>query len=573
MRKISKKIVFLLVILSLSFFSIGSSYAALTPTQAAGSITGQIDPGRVSTSIGPKQFAPPKAMPKISTETTKELGITDAEKIYLDLHQVIFSGNTVFSNKQLNEIFAVYLHKNISLAQLQALVGQVTASYRAAGYILSKAILPPQEIKKGIVHVQIIEGFIDNVKIEGDVGSSRSLVQAYAQHIIDSRPLKLSVLEKYLLIINDLPDIDAQSVLYPSKSLAGGADLTLIIKKIRFNANLLYNNYGTRYIGPIQTTANASLYSIFAPSDINMGQIVTTPRNELRFGELVHTQPIGSNGLNIGGGTSYTETRPQFVLSPLDIVGRDFNVFGTATYPLIRSRSKNLYLQGTMNYQNVTSTILSSLFYYDLIRSVTVGAVFNNIDSWHGINIINFFIEHGFPILGAADHFYQSRPEGKVLFTKETATISRLQNLSSRFSVLASAQGQYTNVPLLATEQFGFGGPEYGRGYDPSEIVGDKGIGGKLEGRIDTFPELHFLQSVQYYIFYDVGEIWNFDKTNLPPQQSATSIGLGLRFTIIKEISGNLYIAKPLTREVSTMVLLGSNATAPRGFFQLVASI
>src|SRR6185437_9133865 len=78
-----------------------------------------------------------------------------------------------------------------------------------------------------------------------------------------------------------------------------------------------------------------------------------------------------------------------------------------------------------------------------------------------------------------------SNPYGQSDFTKLTFNTSRLQELNDKFSLLAASAGQVSNAPLLVSEQFGFGGPVFGRAYDTSEITGDDGIAASLELRYD----------------------------------------------------------------------------------------
>ena len=180
---------------------------------------------------------------------------------------------------------------------------------------------------------------------------------------------------------------------------------------------------------------------------------------------------------------------------------------------------------------------------------------------------------HGFNILGANQHLLQSRIKGMPNYTKANVTLSRIQGLPWQLSLLGATRGQYSCNPLLATNQFAFGGPDYGRGYDPSEIVGDDGVGFKLELRRDTSYAFRWLAAVQYYVFYDAGIIWNRDGDNLLPKQSATSTGLGARFTFIPQLSGNLFFAKPLTHSLNTQVIMGKDPLKPRAFFQLTFSV
>lgn len=245
------------------------------------------------------------------------------EKIHLKLTKIIFKGNTVFSDAELNEIFNPKYNKTISLADLQELVDAITIKYRDKGYILSRAILPPQSIKNGIVTVQIIEGFISDVKISGNPGRTKRMIEQYGQHIEKSRPFKMQVLERDILLMNDIPGLTVHSVITPSKNIPGGADLTLIVERMHASGYINYNNYGTRYIGPQQTAVSGTIYSYGAPGDSNTVNYTTTARTtELQYYEFNHTQPFGINGLRWTLDGNYTETRPQFILQPLQIVGR-----------------------------------------------------------------------------------------------------------------------------------------------------------------------------------------------------------------------------------------------------------
>ncbi len=498
-----------------------------------------------------------------------------AEKIHFKLSNVSIKGNTVLPSAELLAIFKPYINTTISLAKLQELVTDVTKKYREAGYVLSRAILPPQTIKNGAVQVQVIEGFISKVNITGNPGLALSLLKEYGEQIKQMKPLQFKKLERDMLLMDDLVGISVKSVITPSKDIPGSADLTLVVDRQPVTAFASYDNLGTRYLGPQETTVGFSLNSVLFPGDTNAFRAVTTAQTtQLQFYEITHAQPIGINGTQIVLGGNYSNTKPGFLLRGFDVIGRSFSLFGDLSNAVLRTRSENILLHSGFNYQNVSSTILGTPFYFDRIRSLILGAKFDAVDSWHGANNLGVDLEHGFKIMGAHfDPATQSRPEGVPNFTKYTVKLSRLQGISSRFSLLAAFQVQYAFNPLLATEQYAYGGADFGRGYDPSSIIGDDGLAGKLELRMDTAPELRFLQQIQYYAFYDGGMIWNRDTTNLPAKQSAFSTGFGARFGFMPNLSGNLFIAKPLTLKVATLQASGQNATRCRVFFQITANI
>lgn len=146
-----------------------------------------------------------------------------------------------------------------------------------------------------------------------------------------------------------------------------------------------------------------------------------------------------------------------------------------------------------------------------------------------------------------------------------------MQLVKGPVSLLAVAKGQWAFVPLLSSEQATFGGNPLGRGYDPAELIGDRGAAGSLELRYDYFTS-SYIQYMQFYAFYDIGAIWNILVNDSSPRKvSASSTGLGVRFNFSKYISGNLMWAQPLTKEVAAEELI-QQGWRPRTFFSVVAS-
>jgi hemolysin activation/secretion protein len=573
LRQFYKGIILLVALIS-GADSIAASLANIQQAIGESNAANFVDPGRVSNqiqSITPRMPSVSHApIPKIAHPQVAPLAGSD--KIRLKLNGVIFKGNTIFKDADLQPLLTPLLHKVITLTQLQDLVHQITVKYRQAGYILSHAVLPPQTIKEGIVRIQIIEGFISHINIKGNPGKAQFLLESYGKYAMMSRPLQIHKLERYTLLANDIPGLSVQAVLTPSKSTPGGADLTFVTQRKRGDGYISYDNFGTKYLGPKQVTIGGDLYSLFLPGDSNaLRFIVTTRPHELRYGEFVHGQFLGTNGAHLTVGVNYAETRPRFILEPLMIAGRSKLLYFDVSYPLIRDRENNLIIHSTFNYQNVTSTILGFPFYDDRIRSLVLGFSYDRADSLRGTNTFGLDMTHGFNILGAKQH--EQLSNGHSQYTRFNPTFSRLQALSSRVSVLFFVHGQYSYESLVSTEQFGVGGYDIGRGYDPSEIVGDHGISGKFELRLDTAPQFRLLQAVQYYAFYDMGKVWNIDPVTTTPVPSLTSVGCGARINFMPNLYANFFIARPLTHSVATQLVLGPNDKQIRSFFQITASV
>lgn len=498
----------------------------------------------------------------------------EGDKVHFKLEGVIFSGNTVFTNSELSVLFAEYINKDINLNQLQSIVDLVTKKYHDNGYILSRANLPPQTINKGIVHVEIIEGYVSQISFAGKPANTTSLQKKYANHVLQSKPLKIQVLERNLLLANDLSGMSVKAIINPSKTVKDSADMIFYSTYKPVNAYISYDNFGSRYLGPQEISYGASLNSLLFPGDSNTFHFMTTSTHkEVEYLEFIHYQPIGGSGLNFTIGTNYTQTVPGFVLRDLDVVSRSASIYGNLSYPLIRSRSKNWYVTASANYQNVTSSLLTFPLYQDRFRTLALGTDFDVYDRFQGYDTLSLNLMHGFTLWGADPHFYQSVFNGQPRFTLATFSASRLQPLGSHFSFYAATQGQYSCNVLLAMEQFGFGGPLYGRGYDPYQLAGDRGIDGKAELRFALAPGLKFLDTIQFYLFYDAGMIWLINNIDVSARQDATSTGGGVRIHFTSHVDADLYIGKPLTMPDTALLIIPANGNQARGYFQLTARL
>lgn len=510
-------------------------------------------------------------------ESASPLG-PEAEKIKFKLNGIVLDGNHVYSNEQLAALYKNKLNTTISVAQLVNIVQDITNYYRNNGYILSRAVLPPQHVAGGVVHVRVLEGYIDEVKILGNNKPARvAIVKTYLEKVTQSRPLKLDVLEYYLRLSNQLPGMQVRAVLEPSKTNLAASTLDLVVDQQTFSGFVSYDNYGTLYSGPNEVSGSGWVNSIFRSGDTTKLFYLTTSRPlQLRYVDGYYMTPIYSNGLQLTLEGNQSNTQPGLNLAALQTKGLSKNYIAGLNYPIILARATDLTLNGTFNYIRAGVTTFNQKLYLDELRTLRLSATLNHADSWKGYNSYNAFVEQGLNILGATNNPNSttiSRFGGQAVFTKLDFQASRLQALGNVWSLYLLAKGQYSFNPLLSSEQFAYGGSQLGRGYDPADIIGDLGAAGSVELRMSASPSLRFLQFVQPYIFYDGGIIWN--RKNIPgsnTKQSETSTGGGIRFSLIKNVSGNLMLGQPLTKQDSAEAVRG-NGRRIRGFFSITVSM
>lgn len=541
----------------------GATFVAPHAALAADPLDSRADPSRVG-----EQLAPSLEMPNVQPEVEVKSPINQqmpagAEKIKFQLTGVVLEGVTAYTQSSLESLYADKLGTTVSLADVYAIASALTTKYRNDGYILSQVVVPPQTIESGIVRLQVVEGYVDQITVEGDDKQSAiDFIRQYAGHIKTGQALNVRDLERYLLLINDLPGVEARSVISPSETKTGASDLRIIVKRDSFDALVSADNYGTRYLGPVQVSTAGSLNSLFGLNERITGQFVAAPNSgegpDLAYISLGYEQPVGSYGTVIELTGTHTNTEPEYDLALFNVTGRSDFVSLKATHPFIRSRSKNLNGFIGLDWRDVISkNILDRR--EDRITALRFGGKYEFLNtSWLGVGLNSFDLQlaKGVDIFGVSQgrDANLSRSLGDPQFFKVNLDVQRLQRLSNEMNLLVQARGQMADVPLLSSEEFGIGGPSIGRGYDPSEVVGEEGMAGKLELQWNEPKEIPYIEKYQLFTYYEGGTVWNKDATTSAAERdSIASAGVGARVDFTETTTGSVTLALPLTRDVATM--------------------
>lgn len=526
----------------------------------------QAVPGSAEVSRVPQRMVKPNTDIKIQKEIQIDSKYTyeapeGAEKAGLTLKVLNISGNTVYNDAELKAFYADELNTKISLADVYGIAAKMTASYRNDGYILTQVIVPPQTIENGVVALQVVEGFVSDIKIQGAPRGDLAMVRKYANRLMEKGPLDAKDLEHVMLTLNDLPGVTARSVLEASVDQPGGSDVTIIVEEDDFyNVSWALDNRGTRYMGPIVLSADAQVNSLFGLNEAIRVGIATAPdggtEREMDFLSISYKQPVGAYGTTIEGIYSIALSDPGHDLSQFDIEGRAETYVLRAEHPLIRSRNKDLSLSLQFDAANSRRTDnINPSPIEDRVRSIRFGAQYQFADRYIGVNQMEAEISRGLDILGERDSKSANltRARGKSDYTKITARYARTQYVSPTLELFGVVSGQKAFSNLLSSEEFGLGGTEIGRAYDASEVVGEDGLGAMIEVRWQDPHELPYFDTYQIFGFYDIGRVWDRDSTAANNKtQSLASIGGGIRGNINDTFNGGIEVALPLTRRVGT---------------------
>jgi hemolysin activation/secretion protein len=519
----------------------------------------ELPPSAVPTPIQrpPPEPSPPIDIPALRSDQTPPMAPPNAASIIFVLHGLKIEGASTATAASLTEPYLNTIGKQISLATVYAMADEMTRRYRNAGNFLSAIIVPQQRIEDGRVTLHLYEGKLAHVQLRGAGVDRRGLAQRTADEMTAVSPLKSSVLERQMLLLNDLPGMTARGTLVPSAEGLGFADLVIDTTQPRYRAELGADNRSGSYLGPGRYTAQLAVNSLFGWQDATEFDYATAvPADRFHTWTLQHSERLNDSGLALN--MSYTDYRSQPNL------GADFTsynletdsktAFVDLTYPLIRSRRTNLSLRAGLRYHDGgTDSAFVGTATHDEIATGLVGLTFDYADAWRGVNTLDLELDKGLNAFGAsrAGDPTLSRPGGQPDAFRTTLYIARLQDLGGHFSLLIAVTGQYAASRLLLPDEFAYGGEYFGRAYDAAEFVGDSGLAGKADLRY-TWNATQALLLVPY-AFYEGG--WasrrSYPNDTVSPSESALSAGGGMRITFGTHLSGYVEAAKPINHIVA----------------------
>jgi hemolysin activation/secretion protein len=481
---------------------------------------------------------PAIAMPRMATPEIRG----DTRPLF-KLKAVDVAGASVVSGAAIAETYRPYIGRTVSQADLAEIAGKVSDLYRAAGYHLSRAIVPPQELKNGHVRLSVIEGAIVDVTLKGK-GAEQFGIESLLHPITDERPSRLRTLERQLLLVNERPGVRiTDTALEEIGTSSGRFRLVVSVETWHIFTAQALDNLGTPAVGTLQAYSASAFNSYLVKGDslgVNLSTVPDTPR-EMGFARLSYDAPIGHDGVRLGATALYSEIWPGDYRRELRTRSQIETYELKASFVPIETRRSSFWLTAAAGFSDVTERDSYGLTYRDHIRTVSLTADYKLQDKLDGWNYLTLTWRQGLDVLGASrkGDDLLSRLGASGDFSVIDLSLARYQRLSDIWSLKISASGQWASAPLLTSQQFYLGDAAYGPGY----YSGDNGFAGLLELRFDQTLPGRLLKGYQLYGFVDGGAVWNSDSPG--DVLSLASAGAGVRFFLADQFQAGLAVAVP----------------------------
>ena len=536
-----------------------ASYAADIPRFTPPDALSNEQPKLPDIKPGPLPKKPKFQLPPLEKIPEKDRPLSTKFSVFIK--EIRVTGNTVFSDQTLKKITGPYENRTVTNEEIQTLRHQLTRYYIDHGYINSGVILPDQEVKEGLIELQVIEGELSDLAISGNGWLRSSYLKDRLEQSFGP-PLNIKDVQERLQLLQQDPLIDRVN-----------AELRPGLKPGQSRMNVSVTEAKPYQVGFV--TANDRSPSIGGVS----GQLWLSHSNLTGFGDALFFSYTAMEGLDAFSGnyaipvTSY-DTRLNFYYqnSEADVIEEPINdlrihsrseTYGVAlSHPFYITPGKTFSLALAFEYR-YSKTFVGRNESFSFAEGVPSDGPEKGESK---ISVLRFSQEWldrsqtqviaarstlnlGINTLGAT-HNVKGLPDSQFFtWLGQFQWIKRLPLLSSQ--IIFRSDVQLAHDPLLPLEKFSVGGRRSVRGYRENQFVMDKGAATSLEWRVPVLrlpiPGISKTiadGAVHLATFVDFGWTENAD-TPTPGPETIGSWGLGVLWDPSPKIHSEFYWGLP----------------------------
>ncbi|NET50593.1 MAG: ShlB/FhaC/HecB family hemolysin secretion/activation protein, partial [Merismopedia sp. SIO2A8] len=441
--------------------------------------------------------------------------------------------------------------QSVTLEELRQAADAITQLYLNRGYLTSRAILASQNIVGGQVTIQVIEGRIGDIQVEG----TERLRERYVRRRIAlgaNVPLRTDQLEDQLRLLRSDPLLEnVEASLRAGESLGESTLIVRVVEADPLVGSISVDNYSPPSVGSERTGVALAHRNLTGLADTFSASYNRTTRGGSHVFDLNYRLPV-----NPMEGTVQLRTvfeRNQVLQEPFDefdIEGESERYEVSFRQPVVRSPREELAFSAGFSYRD------GQTLAFDRIP-IGLGA---NDDGETRTSVFRLGQEYvrrdvkgawalrsqfniGTGLLNATQN--ADLPDSEFLSWLGQA--QRVERVGDDHLLIFQLDAQLTDNALLSSEQFVIGGGQSVRGFRQNARAGDNGIRFSVEDRFTLVRDEAGASTLQIIPFFDTGVVWNDeDNIELADQTFLAGIGLGVFWQMLPDLTIRLDLSLPL---------------------------
>ncbi|GMV52192.1 MAG: hypothetical protein NBKEAIPA_02038 [Nitrospirae bacterium] len=504
-----------------------------------------LPPAPLKEEFQPSERLPPSSiLPQIPLAPQQPL-VPPSGALRLFVHDIHVTGSTVFSDAELADVTAPYRNRELTSDDLERVRLALTLLYVNRGYLTSGAVIPDQDVSFGVIVIQIVEGTLSRIQVEGN----RWFRSAYLRNRVArgvSTPVSIHPLQERIQLLQQDPRIERINAELQPGDRRGESVLNVRVQEANpFKAWLDFNNYQTPVVGAERGLATVAHQNVTGHGD----QLTFT------YGRSRGVNPIIDASYNLpltASDTTFTAyyRRNAFLVVENPFRALDLNVDSeiigmTLRQPIYRTVTDEvaLSLTGEHLYLKTTSAFdvpgLPSLFIpgssttgVATVNALRIGQEYTHRTSSFVFAALSRF-SIGLNVLGSTINSAPLPDSRFVSWLGQAQAMQRWDDWGG-LQLIGRVAAQIADDRLFPLEQMPVGGRFSVRGYRENSLVRDNAVLASIEPRIPLVRFASGEDRVQLAPFVDIGHAWNA-KGATPDVRTLASIGAGIRWMILPQ--------------------------------------
>lgn len=487
----------------------------------------------------------------VSTPLRAQSDTAATQNAKFDIGEFRVLGNSTLPATAIESAVYPHLGPARSFEDVEAARQALELAYRSAGLGTVYVDIPEQDVDDGVVRLQVTEGRLERVRIEGARYFSNRKLRAALPAAAASNVPDLPALQRQIAALNTrTPDMSVVPVL-GAGARPGTVDLTLkVADELPFHGSVEINDQYTADTTRTRFAFAVSYDNLFDRLDSVSLQYQTAPEDRSEVGVFVASYVHAlAEGRRLA--LYYVDSDSAVAaLGTLSVLGKG-KVYGAK------------FIAPLANTPEGTHTLTLGADYKDFVEDIRLdtASTFQTPISYTNLSLgqtsawrspgwqwsLGSALNFGSRALGNstsefADKGFKARPN--YFYLRSDAMLTWAPQLP--FSASLRLAGQYAVEPVISNEQFAVGGADGVRGYLEAEELGDIGFKATLQIESAPWSPLSALK-LSGFTFLDTGRVATI--TPLADEDRNTnlrSFGFGFGVAAFGFAEGTLTWARPL---------------------------
>jgi hemolysin activation/secretion protein len=477
-----------------------------------------------------------------------------------DLLELRVKGNTLLDKKHLERTVYRFLGMNKSIDNVEAARSALEELYKTNGYQTVVVDIPEQDVKNGVVYLQVTEGKVSKLRVKDSryfsLGKIKAAVPELAEGTVPNFP---KMQEQLAQLSAENPDRQITPVLRAGET-PGTLEVDLKVKdelplhgRVELNGR---NTSTTSRLRLVSTLRYDNLWQQMHSASV-MYQVAPENNNQVDVWAGTYALPLFDSDSRLAFYTVSSSSSAQIASAgALAVIGIG-NIYGLRLVKPFKPKDDYFhsmtlgwdYKDFKEDLQLIGADSIKTPISYAPFMAQYSGSV-NGKESTTTFDLGLHFALRG---VGNDPHqFDEKRYKAKANYAYLNGDLKHQRNLPLGMELVTNFSGQISDSPLISNEQFSMGGAQSVRGYFETQSLADDAVFGSMELHSPHLgpDDWDNINQLKLLTFFDAAKGWV--QNALPGSTKGdflASAGMGVRFKMLKHLSGALDVGVPLNAQ------------------------